>query len=461
MNKGYWWCLLCWLPFCGVAQEEGLRNHDYVYLDNLYSVQLQRTDSLLGQPIIPLNSVIKLRLSFDDLDPEVKDYIYTLTHCDINWQPSDIDELDYIDGFTENDVQEYRFSYNTIKEYTHYELLLPNEDVRWTKSGNYLLKVYEDEGERRLALTRRFVVYERLMGIEGRFFRPANPEYSSTHQELDFTVSHNNIRIGNPHEEINAVVLQNGRWDNALLNIKPKFIRNEKLVYDHQGKIIFPAGKEFRRLDLRSFDFRTGRIAEIEEYDEEYEVYLKTEKPRPYRPYIYHGDLNGRYIVENLDVNRQFGRTSHVDIVDSYNQREDEEEDEKTPEELEREREAHALQGDYGLAHFSLKSVIPFEGKKVYLFGELTDWQLQDKYELQYNNETNSYEGEALLKQGYYNYYYALSDTEKPGAIELSETEGHWHETENDYTVLIYWRPFGQRYDRVVAVKTFNSVRGQ
>lgn len=448
MYRSLYCFFLLFLSFSLLAQDENLRYEDYTYKDNIQSVRFHWADSVLADPIIPLRSANKLRLSFDDIDADTKDYIYTITLCDANWQPTDLDELDYLDGFTENNLNDYQFSYNTISEYTHFFVTLPNEDVRWTRSGNYLLKVYEDEEELTLAITRRFVVVEKIMQVDGRFMRPANPEFSSSHQELDFTVSHPNIRVGNAMDEIKVTLLQNGRWDNALYNLKPKFIRNEKLVFDYQGKIAFPGGKEFRHLDLRSFDFRTDRIAEIETYDDHYEVYLKVDEPRPYRPYVYYFDINGKYVIENLDVNLQFGRSARLDISESFSN-------------TVSQADEHARQGDYSWVYFSLHAPIPYQGKKVYLFGGLTDWQILDRYELKYNEVENRYEGEAYLKQGYYNYIYALVDAQDPSQVEFTEVEGSWHETENNYTILVYWRPFGQRYDRVAAMKTYNSVRGQ
>ncbi|MEO0779522.1 MAG: hypothetical protein AAF146_23375, partial [Bacteroidota bacterium] len=293
-----------------------------------------------------------------------------------------------------------------------------------------------------------FMVIESIMTVGGRFIRPSDPAVSSTHQRLNFSISHPDVRIGNPQNEITTVLLQNGRWDNALLNLKPKFVRNEKLVYDYLNKLLFPAGKEFRHLDIRSFDFRTDRTESIEEYADHYKVYLNADEPRPYRPYIFYRDINGRYVVENLDVSLNFGRTARIDIAESFVG-------------TDSQAAEHARQGDYAIAYFRLEAPIPYEGRRVYLVGAFSDWQCLPEYELTYEPSENEYRGQALLKQGYYNYTYALADEDNPEQVSFAEIEGNWHETENEYHVLVYWRPFGQRYDRLVALQTFNSVRGQ
>ncbi|MBK8879346.1 MAG: hypothetical protein IPN74_12580 [Haliscomenobacter sp.] len=78
-----------------------------------------------------------------------------------------------------------------------------------------------------------------------------------------------------------------------------------------------------------------------------------------------------------------------------------------------------------------------------------------------YNNAINAYVLKTPLKQGFYDYAYAMTprNTEKK-AVNLSPLEGDWFETENDYTILIYYRPFGGRYDQVIGMAQFNS-RGQ
>ena len=446
MNKLF--CLLGILifPLLMQAQEEEFRSENFVYKENIKSALIHRPDSVLADPIVFLNSPVQLRFSFDDMDADVKDYYYTLTLCDADWKPSELDELDYLDGFTENDLEDYQFSFNTLTEYTHFFLDLPNEDVRWTKSGNYLLRVYENEDELSLAITQRFVVAERTMQVEGNFVRPGNPAISSTHQEFDFVVRHPNLRIVNAQDEISVTILQNNRWDNALTNLKPRFARNEQLVYDYQGKIIFPAGKEFRHVDLRNLESRTGRVREIEEYEDHYDAYIKEEKPRPYLPYTSGFDINGKFVIENLDVFTPFNQTIDAAV-------------EKGVIFTKEGRTEHDRQGNYVNAYFSLRAPIPYDGKKVYLFGALTAWQIQPQYQLEYNDANNAYEGAAYLKQGYYDYLYALVDEDDPKKIDFSLIEGDWHETENNYTVLVYWRAFGQRYDRVAAVKVFNSVR--
>lgn len=447
------------LPFFSFAQDEDLRYYDYIYKDNIITVQLRLGRSALSYPIVSLNAPNNtLVLSFDDLDADVKDYVYTIQHCNSDWTPSELTDMEYIDGFIDEKILDFRNSFGNITPFTHYRLGLPNQNMRWSKSGNYLLKVYEDESEKELVITRRFMVVEpSKIQIAPNVIVPSIVSKSDTHQEIDFNLRHKGMVIKSPKTEIKTTVLQNGRWDNAILNLPPMFVRNEELSYDYMNKIIFPAGKEFRPLDLRSFRYRGGTvlslnkksdrtnlldgIVSIERSEDFHEVVLAPDIKREFQPHLSYRDINGSFVIENIDLTRD--NVTNSTIVGyspkSYN------------------HEENNLESDYAYVLFSLEAKQDFEDAKVYIFGELTDWQIQDYCEMKYKEDKNAYELELFLKQGYYNYAYAVvrDGEEQP---DFSETEGNWYETQNKYTVLVYYRPFGERYDRLIATKTIESV---
>jgi hypothetical protein len=90
------------------------------------------------------------------------------------------------------------------------------------------------------------------------------------------------------------------------------------------------------------------------------------------------------------------------------------------------------------------------------VFGELSDWQLKPAFKMQYSPEAQAYYLDAFLKQGYYNYIYVLLNRDT-NEIDPEGVEGNWHETGNQYTILVYYRPFGERYDRLVSTQTIDS----
>jgi Domain of unknown function (DUF5103) len=416
--------LLCFSPFLVLGQDPdaGLVYGDKVYMDNIYSVKFSTGGLLRNYPIIQLSSNTVLTLSFDEIGDEARSYVYTLVHCDADWKPSNISDLDYIEGFNEDDIDTYDFSFNTKTNYTNYQIALPNSELSWRISGNYLLKIYDNTDDKQLAITRRFTVVDPSVAVNGVMRRTASVSKERTHQELDFSINYENFPIRNPHTDIKVVVLQNGRWDTAIKGLKPMFVRQEDLIYDHQDKVVFPAGKEFRQLDFRTFEYLTNSMAEVQKNIDDYQVTLKIDIARSTEGYVSYEDLNGKFIIESME-----------------------------------ERDAE-LRAEYGYALFTLKENPPFENHDVYLFGEFTDWLPEERYKMVYNPLINSYVAKILLKQGFYNYVYALVD-KKTKEVDLEELEGNWHEAENDYTVLVYYAPFGARYEQVIGVGNFNSVR--
>lgn len=412
-------------PFCLFSQSEkdlNPQNESLILDSEIRSAQLYLSGAPLTLPIVDLKTGLNsLMLEFDHLGTDLKDYVYTIAHCNSDWQPSELADNEYIDGFTEDRIVEIESSLNTLTQYTHYTLGLPNRNMRWARSGNYLLKVYDNDNERQLVLVRRFLVVEPSWRVDAKFVSPVSVSKLNTHHEIDFTVGHRGVRIPNPQNDIKAFVLQNGRWDNAVGPVKPYITREETLVFDYQDKIVFPAGKEWRYFDLRTYEYRGDHVRSIDEKDDFYEVTLQTDQDQAGSTVGYRGDLNGRFSIENKNFNQSL------------------------------------YQCDYAKVLFSITQNSPIEDKDVYVFGELTDWYLKPEWKMEYSPEAKAYYVESpLIKQGFYNYAYQVVDRQT-GTPELVGLEGNWYETSNQYTVLVYFRTFGDRYERLMAAVTIDS----
>ena len=410
--------------FLGTAQEEDFYFSDYTYATNIKSVKFHVDGLFLSLPVIDLNSGSQLALSFDDLDGGIKDYTYRIIHCDRDWSPSGLTEMEYLDGFTEERIENFQFSFKTIFDYTHYELKLPNRNISWTKSGNYLLLVFEEDYDELPVITRRFMVVEPMVKIIPDVVRPSQVGKMRTHQEIDFAVDHERLEIRVPRQEITATIIQNGHWGHAVRNIPPLFTRVNRMIFDYQDKVVFPAMKEFRYLDMRSLRFRSENISVIENYRDGTEVILFKDEKRAGKSYYSREDINGQFVIENIDQGN-----FDPDIA-----------------------------SDYAYVLFSLYSPQPFEGRDVYLYGGFTDWKLYDDFKMVYNNSINGYVAKVPLKQGYYDYVYVTTPEGDPRLPpNFEDTEGNNQETENEYSIFIYYRPFGARYDRLIGAVTFNS----
>ncbi len=405
------------------VKDNYLRYADHVYQSNIGAVTFHPNLAPIDLPIMDLGANNgALLLQFDDLDADAKDYSYTAIHCNADWTPSDLDELDYIDGFSSDEITEYEFSFGTLVHYTHYELSLPNDNMAFTKSGNYLLKVYDSDDENNVVLTRRFMVVERNMAISHEVKRAAMISKARTHQELDFIVNHKGINVRNPRTEVKVTVLQNGRWDNAISDLQPVFIKENQLIYDLQDDVVFPGGKEFRVADLSSTRYKAEGVKALEDDLDRSYILVMPDESRTGRLYEAFSDINGRYFIDNY----------HEDNP--------------------------ALESDYIRTTFTLVHPYPFPDGNIYLFGALSDWQTKQKFKMRYDEAKGAYQCTLDLKQGYYNYAYAFVKDGDAHA-DLSLVDGDWYDTSNDYTILVYYRSFGDRNDRLVGLKEINKIR--
>jgi len=395
---------------------------DRVYRENIRTVRLHRRGYELSYPVVKINSGEELLLSFDDLDGDVKNYTYTIIHCNADWTPSRLVPSDYIEGFYENQITNYRFSFNTFIPYTHYRLSLPNEDTGFRVSGNYIIKVYEDFDESKVAFTRRFFVNESAVHVSAVARQPFIPKYRRSGHQIDFTVSHPGYTIRDPYSEVSVTITQNNRWDNAVTGLMPDFIKTGELVYEDGETNFFPGGNEFRTFDIQSLRYHTEFVRDIDFNHDGFHVHLFPDKPRDHRHQYHHDEINGKYLIRTRD--------ERDDDIDS----------------------------EYVLVYFSMPWEAPIGHGEIYVVGEMTNWNFYPWNRMEYNFETGSYELSLLLKQGYYNYKYLfLPDGEDEA--DVSMFEGNFYETENDYIIYVYHRLPGSRYDKLIGVQITNSMR--
>jgi len=394
-----------------------------VYRENIHSVQFFREGWDFSQPIIELGAADqRIQLKFDELSDGVTNFVYTVTHCDEEWYPSRLVQSEYMEGFMENPINDYAASINTTTKYTNYLLSLPNENVRFLVSGNYLLSVFEEGKKDSPVLTRRFYVVEPLADIKGEVKKSTFEGFKGRDQEIDFDMTYSRIGIQDPRTEIKVVVMQNSRTDNCLTKLKPLFVRDNQLSYDLSRENVFAGGNEFRNFDTKNLRINGLGVANIEFIRPLYHVTLRTDLVTRGSEYRNENDLNGRYLIKNDRV------------TDSD------------------------LESDYMKVYFSLEMAEPLLGGNIYVFGGLSDWQCLPVNKMTWNPELKLYEAALLLKQGFYDYQYVY--VENGGSlIDNTLLEGSYVETENDYQILVYYRGFSSRYDRLIGYRTINSVK--
>lgn len=394
---------------------------DHVYVPNIRTVQLRPANLAQGLPILRFNSASQLMLDFDDLSPDFTNYNYTVVHCTHDWQPSSLLKSEYLEGLQDYFIQDYEFSMNTYVPYTHYSVAIPNNNLKLTKSGNYVLIVYRNNNPEDIVLTRRFMVFEEMVNITGEVIRATRLEERDTHQQLNLNLIHYGYSIPNPFLDLHVNIIQNGRWDNALVDMNPKFVRNQELVYNFDGENTFSGGNEFRNFDTKQLTELTLNVRKTV-LDTNYTAYLIPETPRLATRYSFLEDINGRFVVRRLNSN------------------------------------APESEADYAWIDFFLASE-PYDEGDVYVFGQMSDWQIKPQFKLTYDEQTRAYRGKVLLKQGYYNYQYIVVNKLSLSIDETLVEGSHW-ETSNEYTVFVYHREIGIRYDRLVGMQQFFDPTG-
>ncbi|MFA8450498.1 MAG: type IX secretion system plug protein domain-containing protein [Bacteroidales bacterium] len=385
-----------------------------VFKDNIQTVLLHPKGFDLAEPIIELNAG-QLRLAFDDFSNDVKNYRYTIVHCDHKWNQSQINSFEYLQGFEENDIQNYKFSRNTSYEYIHYEALFPNRDIQITKTGNYALLVYDETlNKNNLIFLWQFSIYQNKIKFDVQLGQSRLSAYRKTHQELKVNIYTQNVNIDVPERSIFMVVQQNNRQDNIIKGLQPRLFLDNIIYYDRDNEILFQGGNESREFDLRSLTNASGRTKRIVfDNNTGYHVYLWEDKSRNHRPYLNDNLLNGR---KSIATEQRF--------------------------------EAN-YEGDYAWVHFFIPWKVPLPESKVYIIGGVNDWNLDYKSEMFYDFKRKGYADSLFVKQGYYNYLYGVVEKGKKKA-DIEFFEGSHFETKNDYKILIYYRQPGTIYDQLI-----------
>ncbi|MEI9959332.1 MAG: DUF5103 domain-containing protein [Ferruginibacter sp.] len=394
---------------------------DAVYQPNIQCVRFHMYGDQQALPIFNLGSADQIELNFDDMDADVKSYYYTFQLCDYNWQPVDLSPFQYIKGFTQQRISTNRYSSIALTKYTHYQAIVPDRNTTITLSGNYLLKVFLDGDTSKLAFTRRLLVLDSKAGIAAKVVQPFTPQYFSTHQKIQFNANITGLNTFSAAQQIKVVILQNNRWDNAIKDIAPTFVRGNSLEYNTENNCIFPGGKEWRWLDLRNFHLQSDRVDSARYGKKSTDIYLKPDRDRTAERYIYFADLDGMFLVTTTENINPYWQT------------------------------------DFATVHFTLATPTaqPFAGKDIYLAGQLTDYAFTDKTKMVFNPARGAYEVTAFLKTGYYNYTYIAVDKNNPQ--DRTDLEGNYWETENTYTILMYYKGFSDRTDQLIGVSKISS----
>ena len=415
----------------------GRAQSNKVYHPMIHTLQTIVNDDWLHDDVITLGTDDWVTISFDHFTHDYHRFTYRIVHCNADWTPSDLFEVDYMDGFNDQPIEDYDNSLNTTMLYTHYRLDLPNDNIQFKASGNYRVEVYLDENDNEnedsrpednnpqlstlnsqlsthpLVAVACFRVVEPRMGLNVAVTSNTDIDTNLSHQQVSFTLNYNSSEVVDPATEIKPYIYQNNRTDNAVALVKPTYVTPGHLEYVHNRDLIFPAGNEYRRFEVINMHYATQGVDRVTYFEPYYHATLLPDAPR--RNYSFDMDHDGRYLIR-------------------YNMAQDTD-----------------IEADYLFVHFTL-DMPRRTGGDFYLTGAFTYNDFTSPYRMEYNTAEQCYEATVLLKQGAYDFMY-LWVPEGSGVGQTAPAEGNFYEAENEYQVYIYHRPFGGRYDRLVATQ--------
>lgn len=369
-------------------------------------------------PIFELGSTFEFQ--FDDLFGNEANYYFEITHCDYNWKPTGIPKTDYILGFDNQRITDYSNSFNTLQLYSHYRLPFPNQFTTQLRiSGNYMLKILNEDRE--VVFSRKFILYEERSTVAAQVKRSRNLSNIDHKQNLDFAITSNDIVFQNPLQNVKILLIQNGNFNTTIKNVPPQYTLGNQLVYKYDGETQFWGGNEFLYFENKDIRVASNNVAKIGANSDIYNSFLYTSPARANQIYTINQDVNGNFVVKNINTSN------------------------------------NAIEADYAWVYFSLSAPTFRLDKDIYITGMFNNYSLSPEYKMDYNAEKGIYEKAVMIKQGFTNFQYTIAD--KKGTIDYENAiDGNFYQTENEYTILVYYKESNDRYQRVIGKGNANSL---
>ncbi len=368
-------------------------------------------------PIFQLGDVFQFE--FDDLFGNEANYYYTISLCDYNWKPSELSKNEYLQGFDDQRITDYSNSFNTLQLYSHYKLQLPNQFTQCKVSGNYLLKILNEDKE--IVFSRKFILYENLTTVPIQVRRGRKSEDLLTKHNLDFSIKSTNITFQDPLKNVQVLLIQNGQLSNPIKNIKPQYTIANDLIYKYDSETQFWAGNEYLYFDNKDIRVPANYISYVDSNQGVYNSHLYLNKDRSFNQYTFYPDINGNFVIRRLNA------------------------------------ENNAVESDYSWVFFTLYTPKKLEQKEIYINGMFNNFAINTENKMEFNATKGVYEKALMIKQGFSNYQYIVTD--KNGKIDYENNiDGNFYQTENNYTILVYYRENGQRNDRVIGKGDASSL---
>ncbi len=373
-------------------------------------------NGLVTVPVFSFND--SFRLEFDDLFGNEANYYYEIVHCNYDWKPSELAQTEYLQGFDGQRIQDYTNSFNTLQLYSHYRLSFPNRNTQFRVSGNYLIRILNEDRE--VVFSRKFILYENLVNVSMQVKRARNVSVINQMQNLELAIRSTNLLFQNPLKNVRLLLMQNGRFDNAIYNVPPQYTLGNDLIYKYDRETQFWGGNEFMYFENKDIRAANNYVSRVDSKGGIYNSRLYVNEPRYDKPYTLAPDINGGFLVNNIGA------------------------------------EKNEIEADYAWVFFSLLAPPSYRDRDIYINGMFNNFARNSENKMEYNPTNGLFEKAIMIKQGFTNYQYVTATGNK---VDYENAiDGNFSQTENDYMAIVYYREGNQRYDRVIGRGVANST---
>lgn len=376
------------------------------------SIELYREGRRGGLPAIRLGSGQQLVLKFDEIGMRHQTFTVRITHHNSDWSRSNLIPNFYIRGYENDQIVGHRPSNVQNPAYNNYQYKFPNENMRLLVSGNYMIQVHSFETNE-LLFSMPFLIHEDAGSISAEIEEFYAMEQRNPLRHQVFTKYQYPDFVNMPQVDLDVFYVQNhflGRArfadqdDMSEVGIYRTYISRNNA---------FAGRYEFRNLNINRMDRPDRYIVEF--------------RPETIPPRV----VMFRDVV-NLDV-RPRGMSSNRF---------------GTP--------RHDLDARYADVRFELQAP-PNEiqdHQDVYVVGPFNNWAVTDRNQMHYDTRTGSYHGNAIVKEGIYDYKYVVVTG---NVIDDLRLDASFADSRQNYTSLIYYRDQQEQIDRLLKIHEFQS----
>ena len=292
-------------------------------------------------------------------------------HCDYDWKQSQLSINEYLTGFDNQRIQDYTNSLNALQIYSHYRIPFPNKLTQLKVSGNYVISILNEDQE--VVFSRKFIIYEPLVSVPMQVKRARNVKDVEYKHNIDFAIKSNTITFQSPLKNVKVLLMQNGKFNNAISDIKPMYTIGNDLIYKYDTETQFWAGNEYLFFENKNIRAANNSIARIDTEGGLYNCFLYTSNARAKNPYTYWPDINGNFSIKNISA------------------------------------ENDEIEADYAWIYFSLSAPSFYQNKDIFITGMFNNYALTDENKMEYNAKKGIYEKALMIKQGFTNFNYTIA----------------------------------------------------